>query len=219
MARAGGQAAVTRYQHGRGAIWLANRPQFLTNRLLRRADNAILLCRISEAMLAEGDGKLAFDEFFHGIREHPGLAELLLAPPTVWVTLQFLLLAGLFLWRNVPRFGSVQAAHVARRRSKDEYLDALASLMERKHAYADAYAAIRADLVQEMERNLGLPAGTEIEVLARQAEVRRLVRRETLLPLSTTPASEESLGAAQFSTALNQLETIRHEFFDRGQHR
>src|SRR5262249_15513464 len=95
---AGARPFVTVYQRGRGEIWLLNRPEFLTNRLLGRADNGVLLCRLVEEILRRRPGQLVFDEYFHGLRERPGVTLLLLQPPTVWITLQGLLLMGLLVW-------------------------------------------------------------------------------------------------------------------------
>src|SRR5215831_12075973 len=121
-AGAGGEPLVSIYPHGQGEIWLVHRPAFLTNRLLPEADNAVVLCRLAEAML-EGrpKEKIAFDEFFHGLRDRPGVTELLLTPPTLWVTLQALLLLALLLWRHVPRFGALRSVPAASRRSKEEF--------------------------------------------------------------------------------------------------
>src|SRR5947209_3241952 len=131
-AMAGGEPLVTVYPHGKGQVWLVHRPAFLTNRLLPEADNAVVLCRLAEAMLEERPGeKIAFDEFFHGLRERPGVTELLLTPPTLWVTLQGLLLLLLLLWRHVPRFGALHSVVLSPRRSKEEFLDAMAFLLQR----------------------------------------------------------------------------------------
>src|SRR5205823_2143068 len=65
-ASAGGEPFVTVYPHGRGEVWLVHRPDFLTNEQVGEADNAVLLCRLAEAMLEEDSDRIDFDEFFHG---------------------------------------------------------------------------------------------------------------------------------------------------------
>src|SRR5262249_4231947 len=120
---AGDEPLVTIYPHGGGQIWLVHRPEFLTNPLIGGADNAALLCGLAEAMLDGRPDRIAFDEFFHGLRDRPGVTELLLTPPTLWVTVQALLLLALVLWRNVPRFGVVRPLPAASRRSREEFLD------------------------------------------------------------------------------------------------
>src|SRR5260370_20223129 len=138
-AKAGDQPVITIYGRERGQIWLVNRPEFLTNRQLQRADNAVLLCRLAEKALRERSGKLSFDEYFHGMHERPGVTELLLQPPALWITLQGLVLLGLLLWRFAPRFGNPRSVGSGRGRSQDEVLDSMAALLDRKRYYADAF--------------------------------------------------------------------------------
>jgi hypothetical protein len=206
-AEAGGQPMVTIHERGRGWLWLLNRPQFLTNELIGQADNAILLCRLAEATLQDRPGKLAFDEFFHGMRERAGVAELLLQPPTLWVTLQSLLLLGLVLWHYTPRFGPLYPPVPLRRRSKEEFLEAMASLLARKGDTADALRTIRDGLVRELEQEMGLPPGTPVERTIDEAIRRRSLRPE---PLRALLRADRRIG---FLKALNDLETARNEFF------
>jgi hypothetical protein len=212
-ATAGGRPVVTIYPKGRGEIWLVNRPEFLTNKLLARDDNAVLLCRMAEATLDRHPGKLAVDEYVHGLRDRPGFVELLLRPPTLWVTLQGLLLAALVLWHAMPRFGAVIPSIPARRRSKEEFLDAMASLLERKGDYAEAFRTARDEFAHEIERELGLPATTDVEVLLAEAVRRRSVAFEPLRRALTGAVLPPKSGQFGFLKALNELETTRERFF------
>jgi hypothetical protein len=215
-AKAGEQPAVTMFQRGRGEIWLLNRPQLLTNRQLPQADNAVLLCRLAEAAVHKRSGKLAFDEYFHGMHERPGVAELLFEPPTLWVTLQGLALLGVVLWHFAPRFGTPRPAVVAsRRRSKEEFLDAMASLLERKGDYTDSFRTAWEDFVREIGRELGLPAGTPVDRILDEAERRRpdrLVRFRRL-------RGQAPVSRLAFVKALQELESARGEFFHERPHR
>lgn len=215
-ARAGGRPLVTVYSHGDGAIWLVHRPDFLRNRLLGRADNAVLLCRLADAMLDDQSGKLAFDEFFHGMRDRPGVTELILEPPALWVTLQGVLLLVLILGRYVPRFGAVRPPAEHRRRSKEEFLDAMAGLLERKGDYADAWRTVRDDLRRDVERELGLPAGLMPVEVAREAARRRPAGAARLADILVgRPAG----GRPAVVQAMNQIEAARDEFFHGRRHR
>jgi hypothetical protein len=213
LVRAGDRPAVTVYPRGRGEIWLINRPEMLTNRLLRRADNAVLLCRLATQTLQKRPGKLAFDEYFHGLRDRPGVAELLLQPPALWATLQGVLLLGLLLWHYIPRFGALRAAPALTRRSKEEFLDAMAALLERKGDYAAAFRVVQDDFARALERELGLPAGAPVEALVIEAARRRPIRRRRLLRVLTGEALPPRAGPATFTKALNELEDARDEFF------
>jgi hypothetical protein len=213
LVRAGDRPAVTVYRRGRGEVWLVNRPEFLTNRLLRQADNAVLVCRLASETLKKRPGKLAFDEYFHGLRDRPGAAELLLQPPALWGTLHGLLLLGLLLWHYAPRFGAVCPAPAPSRRSKEEFLDAMASLLERKGDYAAAFRAVRDDFARALERELGLPAGAPAEQIVIEAARRRPLRRRRLLRLLTGESLPPGAGPSTFMKTLNELEAARDEFF------
>jgi hypothetical protein len=210
--QAGGEPFVTVYELGDGEVWLMNRPEFVTNALLPRADNAVLLARLATDALRDRPGRLAFDEYFHGMRDRPGVTELLFRPPALWVTLQALLLLGLVLWHYIPRFGSARPLPPPSRRSKEEFLGALAALLERKGDRAAAFAVAADDLARELERELGLPAGTPVEVLTREAARQRPIDSARLLRLLTRQGLHQGVGAAAFVQALNELETIREEF-------
>lgn len=213
IVRAGHRPAVTVYARGRGEIWLLNRPEMFTNALLRRADNAVLLARLATRMLEGRTGKLGFDEYFHGMKERPGVMELLFEPPAVWVTVHSLLLLGLLLWHYAPRFGALTPMAAPTRRSKEEFLDAMAALLERKGDAAAAFASVRDDFARQLERELGLPAGTSADRLVEEAERRRPGNAPRLRRLLTEGVSAHRSGHTAFLHALNELEAARDEFF------
>jgi hypothetical protein len=196
------------YRHGRGEVWVLYHPEFLRNDRLRDADNAVVVCRLAEAFA--GSEKIYFDEFFHGMRERPGAGELLLRPPALWVTLQGLALLGVLLWRFLPRFGDVEAPPQARRRSKDEFVDALANLLEQKGAYDEAFRTVRDALAREMERSLGLPPESSANELAAAAlgggpDAAALARE---LGRDHLPRQD----ALTYVRALNEMERLRRVF-------
>jgi hypothetical protein len=211
-ASAGGKPVITIYSRGRGQIWLVTRPDFLTNRLLRQSDNAILLCRLAEALLQERNGELCFDEYCHGMRERPGVTELLFQPPALWITLQALLLTAVVLWHYVPRFGSILALPPRRRRSREEFLEAMAALLQRKGDYAEAYHTVHEGLVRDIERDLGLPAGVALDKVLREASRRRPLSPSTHQRLLIDQLPPRA-GKDSFLRALNELADAREEFF------
>jgi hypothetical protein len=212
-AKAGDEPFVTIYTHGRGEIWLLNRPDFVTNELVRQADNAVLLCRLAEAGLRVRPGELAFDEYFHGMRDHPGVVELLLRLPALWVTVQGLLLLVLLLWHHGPRFGGLQPPPPPSRRSAEEFLDAVAALLGRKKDYADAFRTARDELRVDLERELNLPHDTPADRLAAEAALQRGLRPDALVRLLTAPGPPAGAGPAAFVRSLQELEAIRNDFF------
>jgi hypothetical protein len=211
-----GQPLVSIHPRGRGQVWLIHRPEIVRNDAIRKADNGVLLCRLAEAVLRERPGPIAFDEFFHGLRERTSVVELLLKPPTVWVTTQAVLLLLLLLWHHGPRFGGLRAVAPPSRRSAGEFLDAMTALLQRKGDQADAFRTARDDLKQEIEKELGLPAGTAPERLATEAQLRRHIDPKRLLTLLTAPGVPP--GAGGLIKAMQELETIRDELIPRRSH-
>jgi hypothetical protein len=196
---------------------LVNRPEFLNNRHLRDADNAVLLCRLADEVLRRRSGKLAFDEYFHGMHERPGVTELLFQPPTLWITLQALALLGLLLWHFAPRFGNPRSVVVGRRRSKEEYLDAMAALLERKGDFGEAFRTAWHALIHEMGHELGLPVGTPTDRILQEAERRQPIRLVRFRQMLTAEMPSAKTGKMGFVKALQDLEKARNEFFD-GRH-
>ncbi len=198
-----------------------NSPEILSNRLLARADNAVLVCRLATEMLQERPQRIAFDEYFHGMRDRPGVVELLFQPPAIWVTLHGLGLLGVLLWHFMPRFGSVYPLPTPTRRSKEEFLEAMAYLLERKGDYAAALEAVRNHFARELEQELGLPTGAPVEELVAAAAGSRPVNRQRLRRLLSLPApsgspGEPGTGAKEkdaFVKALNEIEAARAEIF------
>ncbi len=197
---------VTIYQHGQGEIWLLNRPDVLTNANIREGDNAILACRLAEATLAGRRGeRLAFDEFSHGLRDRPNVFELLLRPPVRAVTLEALLLTGLVIWYFGVRFGPLRHRPPPPRRSKEEFLDAMAELLTRKGDRDDAFRTVRDNFLRRLETDLGLPAGTTIEHTVQEAERRRGLPAAQLRVILAADGPPEGSGAKAFLAALHQL--------------
>jgi len=213
-----GQPLITIYPQGRGEIWLVNRPDVFTNANLHGgADNEILACRLAETMLrAKPGSRLAFDEFTHGLRDRPDLVELLFKPPVLGVTLELLLLTLLAMWHYGSRFGEVRPVPPPARRSKEEFLDAMAELLSRKGDRVEAFLTVRDDFLRRLEANLGLPVGHPVEQTAREASRRRGVDLPLLLELLTAESPPEGNGPKAFLAALHQLETLSNECFQSG---
>jgi len=216
---AGGKPFITVHRMGRGEIWLANRPEFFKNRQVRRADNSMLICRLAEEVLQRRSGKLAFDEYFHGMRDRPGATELMLQPPALWVTLQGVVLLGLLMWHYVPKFGTPRPDTTVQRRSKEEFLGAMAALLERKGDYAESYRTVREDLLRDMEQELGLASGAPVDPSIEEALRRERIRPDLPLERLRGGDSAAKIGRDDFLAGMNDLQTIRDEFFNGRHHR
>jgi hypothetical protein len=213
--RAGGRPLVSVHALGRGEVWLLHRPDLFSNSNLRKADNAVLLCRLADALREGRRGDLAFDEFVHGMRDRPGVAELLLRPPTLYPTLAALVFTGVLLWHHAPRFGARSRERPQRRRSKEEFLDAMAELLDRKADFRDAFDTVRRRVVREVEADLGLAAGTAAEELLDEVERRRPGGAAALRRALRPEAVPRGAGRNVFVSALNDLEAAYDEFSQR----
>jgi hypothetical protein len=208
---------VTRFARGRGEIWLVHRPEVVTNRLVRKADNAVLVCRLAEAMLDRRNGTIDFDEYLHGMRDRPGVVELLFRPPVLWFSLHALAFLGIALWHFAPRFGPQVPVAGRSRRSREEFLQALASLLDGKGDYAAAFESVRSDFERDLSDELGLPSGTPTDKILIELGRRRPLDREMYdRALGQLPPRP---GPRVFIKALNDLETARDEFSNRRRHR
>jgi hypothetical protein len=136
-------------------------------------------------------------------------------PPALWMTLQAVLLMAVLLWHSMPRFGLPLPSPPPGRRSKEEFLDAIATVLERKGDESDAFRTIRDNLANEIGRELGLPPDTPAVVVARETARRRNIEEVQILRLLTTA----SVPRGAFLSLVNELETIHDEFFDRRHHR
>jgi hypothetical protein len=210
--RIDGEPLVTVYRRERGEIWLLHRPDVFSNANLREADNAVLACRLAEAMLHERpNGRLAFDEYVHGLRDRPSASELLFRPPVLGLTIQVLVLGLLVLWHSVVRFGALRTAPPPARRSKEEFLDAMAELLTRNGDRAAAFRTVRDALLRKLEESLGLPAGTPVEQTVNELARRRGVNPEPLRELLSADEPPQGRSAGAFLDALYQLESAAHE--------
>lgn len=202
---------VTRLARGKGEIWVIHYPSMFNNSLLKRDDNAILLCRLVTQALTERPGEVAFDDFFHGLGDRPGAIELLFTPPMIWVTLQACLLTAIVVWRNAGRFGEIRSSAPPRRRSKEEFLNALAGLLERRRDYGDAYRTVRDDLKLSIARRTGLPASSPPRALADEAARRYGCDADEPAALLEADRPISESGPQGFLKDINTMESYYHE--------
>ncbi len=209
------QPLVSIYPLGKGEVWLLHLPELMANEVLKQSmqkqlGNGLVILELGRAMAGASGERIWFDEYFHGMRTQPSIIELLTAPPFVWVTLQGALLLGLALWRHAPRFGTFQEQPVPRRRSKEEYLEALAGMLERKHAYSLALSFVRNSVIQGLAKALSLPAEVKPHTLAQQAVARWPGRFQYDRLTATLSASlPAQIRESDFLRSLHELESIR----------
>jgi hypothetical protein len=137
--------------------------------------------------------------------------ELLFRPPARGVTLEMMLLTALVLWHFGSRFGQVRPPKPLSRRSKEEFLDAMAELLTRKGDRAEAFREVRDDFLLRLQEHLGLPSSATPKEIAQEAGRRRGLPEEPLLELLTASSPPHGTGTAAFLAALHQLETFSNE--------
>ena len=210
---AGGTALVSIHKVGKGDVWLLHRPLALANDQMKQADNAIFAARLAEAMSEGKPGKIGIDEYCHGLRSRPGVLELLLQPTIRVVTIQATLFVGLLLWAAAVRFGPLRPLPPTRRRSKEEFLNALGDMLYRQGDTASAYRTIQSDINRQLAEQVGLPANTHPEDIVKIADRRRPIslHLSRLLTCAAPPP-----GRAGFVTAIQTLdERSNHELIRR----
>jgi hypothetical protein len=133
----------------------------------------------------------------------------------LYLTLASVLFTLVLIWHHAPRFGPPLPDRPVRRRSKEEYLDAIAELLHRKGDYRDAFDTVRQSALRRIETELGLGGGTSLTELLDEAERRRPGRgsalRHALRPNAVPPGASRHT----FITALNELEKASDDFSQR----
>jgi hypothetical protein len=205
---AGGEPLVTIHKVGDGEVWLLHRPLALTNEQMRHGDNPIFAARLAEAMSEGKPGKIAVDEYCHGLRSRPGIIELLFQPPIRTPAIQGMLFVGILLWAAAVRFGPIRALPPPRRRSKEEFLSALGDLLHRQGDTAAAFRTIQGEVVHQLAERVGLPANTHPETIVATASRRRPMTPE-VIHLLTCAAPRP--GRSSFVAAVHSLDQANHE--------
>ncbi len=87
----------------RDHMWVLADPDLLANHGIGRADNGVELLPLVAEL--RGDGPVVFEESLHGYRS-PALWQTLTVPPLLYPVLHIVLLAAIWLWTGVRRFGA-----------------------------------------------------------------------------------------------------------------
>ena len=101
---------------------------------------------------------------------------------------------------------------MVRRRSKEEFLNAMAHLLTRKRAYSESLEVVRTALFRDLERAISLPANAPTSMLVESVARRRptMNTEKLMAALSRQPSH---MGRSEFLEAINELDQLRREFF------
>lgn len=160
LASAGGRPLLIELTLGEGRLLLLSEPRMLQNVALSRAAHARLAVRAVERLAAHtGTDRILFEEFSHGGREAASVVDLVFTTRARWVAMQLVFVLSIWLLFVVWRSRSVVPFEAAPRRSRDEVIDAMASLFLRAN---DTRGAAER-LVELTRRRLqaALPPGAE----------------------------------------------------------
>jgi hypothetical protein len=150
---------------GKGSVVLVSEPVIFNNIGLGAADNAVLAQRL---VAGDGTRTIVFDEYYHGALAGMGAFALLGVFPYGAIAAFVLLATLLWAWANGVRFGPPLHAPVESRRNILEYVDAMARLFRRGGKRPFVLKVNREGLLDELRRELHLPAGTPSEAVRRR---------------------------------------------------
>jgi hypothetical protein len=115
------------------------------------------------------------------------------------------------IWRSSVRFGPLAPLPPVRRRSKEEFLEAYATLLHRQKDHAAAFCTVQQDLVHRLASEMGLPDGTKPEDVALEAARRRGADPDKTVRLLTSSAPAGGKSSSAFIQSLTELEAATRE--------
>ena len=140
-------------KYGAGSIALLSDPYVVSNVGIGLVDNAQLAINL----LAAGDGLVAFDEYHQGYGENENrFFQYFAGTPVISIFLQLAAIAGFVLYSQSRRFARAVPEPESDRRTKLEYVAAMAELQHRTRAYDLALENIYADFRRRVCRMLGV---------------------------------------------------------------
>lgn len=194
---------------GEGRIIYLLQPQMFNNENINKADNAVLAYNL--AYNFAGDSTICFDE---GIREYSSTWHLLFTPPFLWVSLQIILASLIFIYASSRRFGPIKPLPLAPRRSKDEYIYALANLLLKKRNNHAILEIIRSDFFLWLHRTVGIPTSASQLQIAEELHTRYGVEPEKLQFIFNNIEKSKSLSEQEWLTTINKIEEAKKEVSD-----
>jgi len=205
------RALISLARYGEGAVILLNAPEMLSNDGLQREANlrlALNLLAWRGVTLDGPSGAVVFDEYHHGhgYGEDRSLWQQL--PPVMRDGLIGIGIAGLiWIWAVSRRLGAAVPLR-APPRVRSEYLESMATLLERAHAVRLAARTRARTLRDRLSRTLGLGVmGTSEELTAAVGATRPDLAREAAEIL----AGLERMASAPNPSAGDLLRLARRE--------
>ncbi len=207
------------YPHGAGHIVFLTDPFIVSNAGIKLVDNATLAIN----MVAVDDGTIAFDEYHQGYGSENTFLRYFAGTPVPALLGQAALLILVLVWTRGKRFARPLPAAVKDRRSKLEYVAAMADLQRSTRAYDLAIENVytqtkremirlvsadntiqRKQLAQAVAERAGLDAKSLYLLMAKCEDIiagEPTNARETMNLITELRALEEKLGVHRKRTA------------------
>lgn len=171
----GDSIVVAHLRRSKGDIYWWASPTPITNAGIGRVDN---LRFVLESLGRPGDGRILFDEYFHGYR--PSLMQSVMRTPVKWILAQVSVFLTVVLLTYARRSGPIVPGVTETRLSPLEFVRTLGGLYRRARggsiAVEVAYGAFRARL----NDRFGIPASMGAETAASLIAMRRRVDEAAL---------------------------------------
>lgn len=152
------QILAANFPLGKGQVTVVADPRLLENRWLARGDNGLLAVRL----IADGNRKILWDEFYHGLTLRGNPFALLSNKVYAAIAGVGLLCLALGTWRQAIWLGPPGPSRPPSRRALSEYVDAMAGLFARAQGgRAFVLAEVREGVLWALRRRLNMSPGQE----------------------------------------------------------
>ncbi len=200
------------YGYGAGRIVVLTDPYIVSNGGIEQVDNL----RLATNIVASGNGIIAFDEYHQGYGAGGNsLLNFFAGTPLPAIAAQFVLLAMFVIYTKGRRFARALPLPNPDRRSKLEYVGAMAELQRRTKAFDLALENIYGRTRRELARFVGVDnLSTDAETLAGRVAERSKLKKDDLTDLFQ--ACEDVIHGGQTSgrnalSLVARLREIEHE--------
>ena len=148
---------------GDGKVIVVSTPLPFANAALRLDDWGEIAVRLLHYGSDQGERRLVFDEYTHGIWQRGGALRWAWETPLFYPLCTCLLLVIFFAWRGAVRFGSPAPPPAPSRRAKEEFVLNLAELYRRGDHRLHALHLLSQGYNRHLDRVLGGSASTSSE--------------------------------------------------------
>ena len=148
---------LSEVEDSHGRIWVLSDPDLISNRGLRKGDNAMIAVGIIQALMPEG-GTVIIDEVIHGFRRDPSVWRAMLEFPIILITINALAASVILIWAATGRFGSPAPVEPPLKAGKTTLIGNAAGLLRFGGHAAEILRRYLAVTIGEVARRVHAPA-------------------------------------------------------------